>query len=319
MAVVNRHEPFRNFVYTRKVDNQPEHIVSISGKPFFDEVGDFLGYRGTARDVTEQVLAERQLRAAKTTAEAANRAKSQFLANVSHELRTPLNAVIGFSELLELGVAEPLQPQQIEYIRSIHQSGKHLLNVINDILDLAKVDAGKLELHEEAAIDPRSLVDACVVLIAERAKEADLTLSVEIDEEMSLLVADTTRLKQILLNLLSNSVKFTEPGGSIIVSMRRTEEGGVKFEVRDTGPGMSEEEIKVALEPFGQIDARLERRHQGTGLGLPLARRLAELHGGSLRIDSQKRFGTTVIVKLPPERVVRDLGGALVKDKLATA
>jgi PAS domain S-box-containing protein len=305
-ATLNRHEPFRDFRYTRTADREGESTASTSGDPFFDPAGRFLGYRGSARDITEQVLAERSLRDAKEAAETANRTKSQFLANMSHELRTPLNAILGFSEMLERGLAGPVQPKQGEYAGLIHQSGEHLHNVINDILDLAKVDAGKLELHEDDAVEPRWLIDSCVSLTTERAKIGAIRLSTDIEEDLPPLVADPTRLKQILLNLISNAIKFTEPGGSVVVSVRHGTDGGIAFDVCDTGPGMTADEIAIALEPFGQVDSGHARNHEGTGLGLPLARRLVELHGGSFRLSSTKGCGTTVTVTLPASRVLAD-------------
>ncbi|HTZ36489.1 MAG TPA: ATP-binding protein [Stellaceae bacterium] len=310
IALLNRHEPFRNFVFSVKSEGRPEMRVSISGRPFFDEAGGFLGYRGTGRDITEEFLAERHLQEAKAAAEAASVAKSQFLANMSHELRTPLNAIIGFAELLELGLAGPLSSRQTENIRIIRHSGDHLHRVINDILDLAKVDAGKLELREEVGIDPRQIIAGCLELIKERVERGELKLSQKVAPHLPPLVADSTRLKQILLNLLSNAVKFTAPGGSIVVSGYRTRGGGVAFEVRDSGGGMTAAEIAIALEPFGQIDGGLSRRYEGTGLGLPLARRLVELHGGTLRIRSAKGRGTRVTVLLPAARVLPDRRGA---------
>jgi PAS domain S-box-containing protein len=301
---LERHEPFREFVYTRKVGNQPEHTVSVSGKPIFDALGQFCGYRGTARDISERVRAERNLRQAKSEAEAASLAKSRFLANMSHELRTPLNAILGFSEMLEQGTAGPLDRRQQEYVGYVRQSGTHLLDIINEILDLAKIDAGKLELDEDEGIDVRPLADACIALVRERAAAGTLRLSVEIEDGVPPLVADSTRLKQILLNLLGNSVKFTDPGGAVVLAVHRASEGGVEFEVRDTGLGMSAAEIEIALEPFGQVDSGLARRREGTGLGLPLARRLTELHGGVLRIDSEKGRGTRIVVALPAVRVL---------------
>jgi len=303
-AALERHEPVRAFIYTWKNPGGLEGIASISGNPFFDPRGRFLGYRGTGRDITEAVRADRSLREAKEAAEAANLAKSQFLANVSHELRTPLNAIIGFSEMLERGMAGPMRPKQREYAGLVHESGRHLLNVINDILDLAHVDSGKFELHEEIDVDLRQIVDTCVSLMRDRAKEGNLRLSTETEDRFPLLVADPTRLKQILLNLISNAIKFTEPGGSIVVATRRGADGGVTLEVRDTGLGMTPDEVDISLEPFGQVDAGHTRRREGTGLGLPLALRLTELHGGSLHVASEKGRGTTVTVVLPASRVI---------------
>jgi PAS domain S-box-containing protein len=307
LAALNRHEPFRDFIFTAQVGEQPGHTVSIGGKPFFDAGGCFLGYRGTGRDITAQIDAERRLRDAKEEAEAANRSKSQFLANMSHELRTPLNAILGFSEMLECGMAGPLEARQHEYAGLIHESGQHLLTIINDILDLARVDAGKLELHEESGIDPHELAATCVTLVKARAAAGGLRLSTMSEDGLPCIAADATRLKQILLNLLSNAIKFTEPGGSVSLTMRRATDGGIAFDVSDTGQGMTADEIIVALEPFGQIDSGHNRRHEGTGLGLPLARQLAALHGGSLEIRSEKGEGTTVTVTLPPGRAVTNI------------
>jgi PAS domain S-box-containing protein len=298
-AALDRHEPFRNFVYARKIGTAPERIVSVSGDPLFDATGRFLGYRGTARDVTEEIRAELGLREAKTAAEAANRAKSQFLANMSHELRTPLNAILGFSQMLSQRLVGPLGEKQIEYIDIIYRSGSHLHDIINDILDLAKVDAGKLDLNLEDGVDPCAIVNGCVALMKERANTGELRLSVDVAPELPPIVADAMRLKQILLNLLSNAVKFTEPGGSVVIAVRQPGPDTIAFEVRDTGIGMTEAEIKIALEPFGQVDAGFSRRQEGTGLGLPLASRMAELHGGSFHIDSRKGHGTTVTLTLP--------------------
>jgi PAS domain S-box-containing protein len=302
-AMLDRHEEFHDFVYTTRSRDDPEEIVvSVSGRPVSDDAGRFRGYRGTARDITESVRAERHLREAKAAAEAANLSKSHFLANMSHELRTPLNAILGFSRLLENGAAG--SPQHQEYARYIRESGEHLLHVLNGILDLARIDAGKLELHEEAGIDPRRLCEQCTRLVADQAKTAGLSLEVEIADDAPLLLADRTRLIEILLNLLSNAIKFTEPAGTVTLAARRSADGEAVFEVRDTGVGMIGAEIEIALQPFAQVDAGLDRQRDGAGLGLPLVRRLVELHGGSLVIDSRKGSGTTVTVLLPATRVM---------------
>jgi PAS domain S-box-containing protein len=302
-AILDRHEVFRDFVYALKFETGGERIVAISGKPIFDPAGQFLGYRGSARDMTEKILAERSLREAKIAAEAANIAKSQFLANMSHELRTPLNAIIGFSEMLALGVTGPLPPQQQEYAQLITNSGKHLLQIVNDLLDLAKIDAGRAGL-EEQRIDLPRFVNTCAEMVRDQAHAAGLGLSLECEPELPMLCADPRRLKQVLLNLLSNAIKFTEPDGCVTLGVRRTEDDGVALYVRDTGVGMTADEIAIALEPFGQVDAGLARRHDGTGLGLPLAQSLIEMHDGSLRIDSRKGGGTTVTALLPASRVI---------------
>jgi PAS domain S-box-containing protein len=301
-TVLKRHEPFRGFVYTWRNPGR-EGTASISGDPLFDVTGRFIGYRGTGRDITEQVQAEKVLRETKEAAEAANLAKSQFLANMSHELRTPLNAIIGFSESLELGMRGPLQPEQAEYVGLIRQSGEHLHDVINDILDLAKVDAGKFELREEEGIDPGTIVESTVTLMRSHGTAGGVSLSTSIEEQLPLLVCDSTRLKQILLNLISNAIKFTQPGGTVVVAAHGGLDSTFVFEVRDTGLGMTDDEIEIALQPFGQVDDSNTRRYEGTGLGLPLAKRLAELHGGSLQVESEKGYGTTVTVIIPAARV----------------
>jgi PAS domain S-box-containing protein len=302
LAALDRREPFRDFVYKRKIGDDPERVISVGGNPFFDEAQRFHGYRGTARDITEKVLAERAVHEAKAAAETANIAKSQFLANMSHELRTPLNAILGFSEVLENEIAGPLQSRQAEYVGLIRQSGEHLLHLINEILDLARIDAGGLDLHEEV-IEPSKLVGSAIALVKDRAAAGLLKLAVDVEEDMPALTADRARLTEILLNLLSNAIKFTELGGAINVLVRRTEVGGAAFVVQDNGRGMTGAEVEIALERFGQVDGGLARRNEGSGLGLPLARKLAELHGGSLTLKSETGRGTTATVTLPPSRV----------------
>ncbi|MCK6450337.1 MAG: PAS domain-containing protein [Alphaproteobacteria bacterium] len=295
------HRPFRAFVYRAELNGRTCYIET-SGKPLFDAEGRFAGYRGTGRDVTQAVELQQALIEAKDSAVVASRAKSDFLANMSHELRTPLNAVIGFAEMLATGLPGPLTAKQGEYLRDIRDSGRHLLAVINDVLDLAKIEAGRLELHEET-VEVRAVVGDCVRLVRERAAMGGVELADRCGAPI-LLRADLMALKKILTNLLSNAVKFTPSGGRVEVDARIGADGEFAMSVADTGVGMSADEVPRALEPFGQIDGALTRRHQGTGLGLPLSVSLAERMGGSLVVDSEKGRGTTVTVRLPAERVL---------------
>jgi PAS domain S-box-containing protein len=256
------------------------------------------------RDVTERRREEEELRQSKAIAEFANHSKSEFLANMSHEIRTPLNAIIGFSEVIMGEVFGPVGTRRYaEYATDIWSSGTHLLQIINDLLDLSKLDAGKLELHETEVSLPR-LVETGVRLVRERAVSAGVAIDVELSAELPTVRADERVLKQILINLLSNSVKFTPRGGRISVGGRRTQSGAVELAVADTGIGMSADEIEIALAPFGQVESALTRKHQGTGLGLPLARSLTELHGGRLEVRSTPGAGTMITVSLPPERAL---------------
>ena len=268
-----------------------------------------LGHHRTIRDslrlrVERSELIE-QLRAARDAAEQANQAKSSFLANMSHELRTPLNAILGFSEMIKLGMfGKKSESRQIEYAGFIHDSGTHLLDLINDILDLSKAEAGKLELHEEQ-FNLRPLVENCIQLLAPAAEKADIKVVGPVRKAGDpVLLADERKMRQILLNLLSNAMKFTPAGGSVTVSYKVAGNGGLSLAIADTGVGLTPKQLEMAMQPFVQVDGGYGKTAQGTGLGLPLTRKLAELHGGRLEMRSSPGKGTTAVVHLPAERLV---------------
>ena len=252
----------------------------------------------TVADVTDMEQTAQALQAAVAHAEAANRAKSEFLANMSHELRTPLNAVLGLSEALSLGFLGPLNERQTEYLRDIHQAGTHLLQIINDLLDLAKIEAGRYQL-DFAPHDPVVLVEDALRMVTTLATAAGLAIVRQFDRAPREVNVDGRAVRQILINLLSNAIKFTPRGGTVTISVDPTVEGGVRLGIADTGIGMSEPELAIAMRPFGQVQTAYTRQHTGTGLGLPLSRLLAELHRGRLSIASRSGGGTTVLVELP--------------------
>lgn len=261
------------------------------------------GTVGIRIDITEMKQRELELSRAKEVAEIANNTKTEFLANMSHELRTPLNAIIGFSEALSLGaIGGQLDPRHRGYVDDIRRSGLHLLDIINDVLDLSKIEAGHLVLQAEPT-SVNEIFGACERLMKDRAVASGIEFAVEQPSESLTFLADPLRMKQILLNLLSNAVKFTPERGRVSLSVFRTS-AGLAFVVADTGIGMRPRDVLIALEPFRQIDGSLARRHQGTGLGLPLAKRLTELHDGSLEIASEPGKGTQVRVTLPSARLL---------------
>ena len=254
------------------------------------------------RQLRWREAAETELVNAKETAESASRAKSEFLANMSHELRTPLNAILGFSEIIKSQQFGPSDERYPDYAGHIFSSGKQLLALINDILNLSKLEAGRFVLQEDD-VDLVATAEACMTLVETQAHQSKIRLSMSLDDDARFIRADERRLRQILINLLSNAVKFTPDGGHVRLSSAQTS-GGLAIAVSDTGSGMTPDEIQTALTPFGQVDSKVRRKQEGTGLGLPLARQLVELHGGTFVIESKTHVGTTVTFVLPPERMM---------------
>ncbi|NIA68808.1 PAS domain S-box protein [Pelagibius litoralis] len=306
LADLAAQRPFRNFTHPREKADGQIVWLAISGTPAFDADGVFLGYRGTGRDITAEIELQEKLRSAKDLAETANRTKSEFLANMSHELRTPLNAIIGFSELMLTTIPEnPDNEQYREYLTDIHEAAHHLLSLINDILDLSKIEAGADELNEEV-VDVATLAQAVLRVISARADKAGVALRFEPAADLPQLFADERKLKQALLNLLTNAVKFTERDGSITLKVWCRRDTGYVLQVIDSGIGMAAEDIPKALRQFGQVDSNLNRRYEGTGLGLPLTKALIEMHQGVLNVQSEEGAGTIVTLRLPAHRIVED-------------
>jgi len=263
-----------------------------------------LEHHGTIRDSLrlrfERLELIKQLQTARDDAEEANEAKSLFLANMSHELRTPLNAILGFSEMIKLRLlGDKVAKRYVEYAGLIHHSGSHLLELINDLLDVSKAEAGRIELEKET-LDLGPLVNNCVRLIEPAAVKASVGLHAPAKRGAVMIYADTRKMRQIILNLLANAMKFTPPGGSVSITYDLTPEGGAALAVTDTGIGMTPDQQKRAMEPFVQVDQGYDSNVPGTGLGLPLTKKLTELHGGHFEMASAPAEGTTVSITIPP-------------------
>jgi signal transduction histidine kinase len=255
--------------------------------------------RELTKEIGERARAEKELLRSKAEVEYANRAKTEFLAHMSHELRTPLNAILGFAEVVRDSDPARVKPDQIkQYVQYIHDSGTHLLTLINDLLDISRIEVGAISL-EIQTVSLREAVESCVTIVSERASKAGLRLVTDMQGEPGEIQADPTRLRQILLNLMINAVKFTPKGGTVELTVRRLHDGEAEFVVSDTGIGIAAEDMHRIMEPFSQARQSQVSREEGTGLGLPLAKAFAELHGGTLRLESEVGKGTRARVILP--------------------
>jgi hypothetical protein len=289
-----------NYELTARARDGKLTVVSYNATTFHDRDRRLQGVFAAARDVTELKRYEQTLQQKNVELEDASRMKSEFLANMSHELRTPLNAIIGFSEVLLERLFGDVNEKQADYLQDIHSSGRHLLNLINDILDLSKIEAGRMEL-EPSTFDLPSAIANAMALIRERAQRHGIALEMDVDAELGDVVADERKLKQILLNLLSNAVKFTPDGGRIDVRARQ-DESFVRIAVADTGVGIAQEDQEAVFEEFRQVGSNYTSKQEGTGLGLALTRRFVELHGGTIGVESEPGQGSTFTFTLPRTR-----------------
>lgn len=289
---------------SRKFDDGEAHVVRITKFPIRNEYGNVTRIGSVSVDLTEQVKIQKELEATNERLDAANRAKSEFLAHMSHELRTPLNSVIGFSEMMKTETLGPIEnPTYIDYAGYIQDSASHLLAVINDILDISKIEAGEFEL-EESSVNLELLVTDSMMLASQRALGKNLDVTSEVASDLPKLQCDERMIKQVLVNLLSNAIKFTPDGGAIVVSAKCDPDRSILLSVRDTGIGMSDKDIPRALQPFEQVRQSSRLTHSGTGLGLSLSKKLVELHGAEMFIKSELGVGTAVTVMFPDARTL---------------
>ena len=263
-----------------------------------------------AQDITDVKQAKVALEEMKDQAERANDAKSEYLANISHELRTPLNAILGFSEIMRDERLGPVENERYrEYVSDIHDSGAHLLDIIDELLDLSRLEAGRVELNE-STFPVRPLLEYCFSLVREQARDAGVILELGAAADLPNLIGDETKIRQIVLNLLSNAIKFSDPGEKVRVTAGRSRSGDLIVKVRDKGPGIAREDMTLVLAPFGQGRTPAQKNKKGAGLGLSIARKLAELHGGGLELESRLGAGTTATIRLPAARLSRDAASA---------
>jgi two-component system cell cycle sensor histidine kinase PleC len=279
-------------------------FMAFMAQQVYATARDMLMLREDKNDLIEQLTAAKiESDKARYRAEASSHAKSEFLANMSHELRTPLNAILGFSEIMKGEVFGPVgSPQYCEYAGHIHSSGEHLLGLINDVLDLSRIEAGRFVI-KATEIDLGAQIASALNLFAVRAAEGKLDLKREIEHDLPLLIADERALRQVLLNLISNAVKFTPENGTVTVFARRNEAGGLDLGVTDTGAGIAANDLAYVFEAFGQGQHDITIKEKGTGLGLPIVRGLVEAHGGKVTLTSELGKGTTVIAGFPRERL----------------
>jgi PAS domain S-box-containing protein len=301
---LNNKETVRNFETRMRKRNGDIIWVNENARVVKDENGQVLFIEGSIEDITQRKQSDSAIREAKRNSDMANRAKSEFLSNMSHELRTPLNAIIGFSDMIKNEVLGQIdQPAYKEYATDINQSGQKLLRVINEILDISKIEAGERQLNE-AVVHINELVDSSLYMLDEKIRASRMIITRSLDDVPEI-VGEELALKQVILNLLSNAVKFTPDGGRITISGHVSSQGNFHFSVTDTGVGLDEMEIKKALSPFGQLNNELSRSGSGTGLGLTLVDALIKLHGGEFELFSQKGIGTTATMILPSDRIMK--------------
>jgi len=295
--------PFHGFEYWLQTPGG-RRCFAINGKPLFDRKGAFMGYRGAGRDVTDQAQIAQKLEQATLEAEAANRAKSEFLSTMSHELRTPLNAVIGFSEVIGEQMFGPAgSPKYVEYANDIQASGRHLLDMINDILDISRIESGHLDLADEPIVLTEVITQAMTIM-EERARRANVRIDTMLPANLPRMHGDKRALTQVLLNLLSNAIKFTPDGGSIKIIGGKNATGGVSISVTDTGVGIPSGEIEALMQPFSQASNQTAARESGTGLGLYLVKRLIEEQDGEFTLKSEEGVGACATISVPPQRLM---------------
>jgi PAS domain S-box-containing protein len=294
------HGEFHNL---RKNGSSYWELAAIA--PIRDESGRIGHFVAVKEDITLRKEAETNLLRAKEMAEEANRAKSSFLANMSHELRTPLNAVIGFADMLSGGIYGPMNERQQEALQDIHKGGAHLLDIINDVLDMSRIEAGRYEITEQD-IDLGDVIQDAMKMTEPRAAKSAIQLSCSLPKDLPRIWGDQRAVRQVVINLLSNAVKFTPRHGRVDIKADTDTRGGLWVSISDTGPGISQEDLDRLFQPFQQGEQWLTRQHEGTGLGLTISKRLMEMHGGTIRLESTLGQGTTVWLRFPPTRIHAD-------------